>query len=410
MPQLSGSRKSAILVAGREGLTGEPTGEFARAADHAESTVARLEDLHEQLLDIVSGVGGIDIRSFEQCESTALLRDLVPQTLTYLTRSIELTRGVVAACDTTAPDNLATGSGEQAEAGSGATGDEFNRGFDFEIDTLIDGATRDGSAKEATSQTADLAFVANIELRDRQRRITGLDTSSEAVPIVSECDSALRRIRKSLTAVELVIAGVLGVPHRLDFETELAVSLQIRCAYTRFRQAVAGPVPTRDTLRRSLRAAGTRIAMLVGRAIYPQLRVRDRLQIRAFQGQILAWLRGESSFDLQVGRRLWQDLVGFLNILSAVSRRQELVEHDRAVIGSACCELQDGATTQSRVADASFEQLRALYGLDHELDELLASEERSAKKWIAALARMRIQLRITRLADTDSPLGNEDCF
>jgi hypothetical protein len=130
--------------------------------------------------------------------------------------------------------------------------------------------------------------------------------------------------------------------------------------------------------------------MLVGWDVYPQLRVRDRLQLRDLQRRVLDWLRSDR--DATAGRRLWEDLVGFVRMLAQVSRRQELVEHDAKVVHDARERLAVGS--HGVVPDDLLAALTSLTGLDDDVDMLLASPEKArAGAWSPHLERLAQQLR-----------------
>jgi hypothetical protein len=216
----------------------------------------------------------------------------------------------------------------------------------------------------------ELAFIAQLELRQRAERLERVQVGQGAAPLLGEADSSLRRIRKTLSAVEAAIAGAQRVPARLVFTSELEVSRAIRRSYAKFRARLhADQEPTPQTLQRRFRAAGTQIAMLVGWDVYPEMRVRDRLLLRDLQQRILAWLR-DADRSIIEGLRVWQDLAACTEMFSLVSRRQELVEHDTQVVERLSTHLEHA----SQVDAYAWAELAALEGLDRELDGLLAAQ------------------------------------
>lgn len=264
--------------------------------------------------------------------------------------------------------------------------------FEQAIDAAI-------GAQSASSLQAvgDIAFLAHLELRQRAERLDRVTACKNAMAIVSESDSALRRIRKALTSIDVAMARAGLAAPSLDFASELEVSLRVRraCAKLRSRVFAGGSEPTPESLHPRLRSAGTAIAMLVGWDVYPSLRVRDRLQLRDLQRRILEWLRSER--DLVEGMRLWQDLIGFIGMLSQVNRRQELVEHDtRAVLDAharvVSCEAAELPPNALAV-------IASLEGLDEELDALLASRRTEPAAFRAPLERLARLLRPSRGAE-----------
>jgi hypothetical protein len=130
--------------------------------------------------------------------------------------------------------------------------------------------------------------------------------------------------------------------------------------------------------------------MLVGWDVYPSLRVRDRLQLRDLQRRVLEWLRTDR--DTTAGMRVWQDLVGFLEMLAQVNRRQELVDHDTRAVCEAAAKLV-GVSHTDLVPAETMALLTSLEGIDEDVDALLASDERaSVRAWVAQIERLA-QLR-----------------
>ncbi len=234
-------------------------------------------------------------------------------------------------------------------------------------------AAMDAQSASSLQAVGDIAFLAHLELRQRAERLERVTACKNALAIIGESDSALRRIRKALTSIDVAMARAGLAPPSLDFTSELEVSLRVRraCAKLRSRVLAGGGDPTPETLHARLRSAGTAIAMLVGWDVYPSLRVRDRLQLRDVQRRILEWLRQDR--DAVEGMRLWQDLIGFVRMLSQVNRRQELVEHDTRVVHEARARLS--ALDDKEMPADLRAMLASLEGLDEEIDALLASRD-----------------------------------
>jgi hypothetical protein len=124
--------------------------------------------------------------------------------------------------------------------------------------------------------------------------------------------------------------------------------------------------------------------MLVGWEVYPNLRVSDRLHLRELQRRILDWLRGPS--DPAVGLRVWQDLEAFLQLLSLINRRQELIDHDHQIVIAASASVC--TCTEPSLPESTMQLLARLEGLDDDIDVLLASPERSEPaRWRTTLER-----------------------
>ncbi|MBX3248860.1 MAG: hypothetical protein KF901_16915 [Myxococcales bacterium] len=254
----------------------------------------------------------------------------------------------------------------------------------------------DNLMNDAGQRVADVAFLGLSELRQKMspRRVAEM---SDGWDVVAECGSALRRTIKALTAIEVVLARAEGFEAKLGYESEASRSIEVRREYARLRRTIAREGAPADTeaLRRAFRRVGTAIAMLIGRDVYPDLRIHDRRQLRALQARILDWLRAvDAPIAATEGGRLWQDMVGFADLLSHVNRRQELVEHDARMIRK-LLEQEWTATTGI--------DLRSLRGLDDELDARI--EERASEEVIhPILLRLakRFQLSMPTVTPADA--------
>src|SRR5690606_8022121 len=127
--------------------------------------------------------------------------------------------------------------------------------FERAIDATV--ATKLGSRQAVE----EIAFMAQLELSQRSERLARLKASQGVATLLSECDSSLRRIRKALSAVDVVISSVTSTAPNLDFTSELETSLALRRAYAKFKSRVIPEVePSPTTLRGCFRAVGTQIA------------------------------------------------------------------------------------------------------------------------------------------------------
>lgn len=310
----------------------------APALGAAGSMVSRVRGLYAE-------VSRLDVRAFERSDSRELTRGLCPLVSHFLAQTSRLIAEIGASSE---PEDAVVRESQGPE-------------FELHIDSLI------VSADSVVRLLADIAFVAGLELSQRSRQLSALDSTVEAAEILVQCDSALRRIKKSLVAVEHALASLEGSPGSARYHTELESSLRVRVRYARLRTAILGAgQPAADTLHARMRAAGTQIAMLIGNDIYPELRIRDRIQLRSLQDRILAWLRTKEPRDEVAGGRLWQDLDAFLRMLALVNKRQELRAHDASVLVAASLDLAAG----SHVSDVS-SRLASLRRLDDELDAML---------------------------------------
>lgn len=86
--------------------------------------------------------------------------------------------------------------------------------------------------------------------------------------------------------------------------------------------------------------------------------------------------------------RLWQDLTSCLEMMSLVNHRQELVQHDVAVLRQ-LRERLHRIETASRPDDVALVLASRLTGLDDELDALLVTKpEPPLAVWVRVIERL----------------------
>ncbi len=73
--------------------------------------------------------------------------------------------------------------------------------------------------------------------------------------LLVECDTALRKIRRALAAVDAAMSEARGGVAALELESELAASLSVREAYARFRERLAACGRSSQSTSRRLRLA-----------------------------------------------------------------------------------------------------------------------------------------------------------
>ncbi|MBS1122906.1 MAG: hypothetical protein H6Q90_5134 [Deltaproteobacteria bacterium] len=327
---------------------------------------------------------GIDIRSYEIASAECIVAELQPVTISLLAEARAVLDAILSSQDDRPADEPAI---EREDESSSIWASHLP--FEREIDAAV--ANNLGSRHAVD----EIAFIAQLELRQREDRLSRIKPTQGVVALLGECDSSLRRIRKALNAVDAAIARAASVPALLDFTSELQTSLAVRRAYAKFRARIVGDgMPTEATLRARFRATGTQIAILVGWDVYPEMRVQDRLLLREFQQRILAWLRGGPEASPTAGIRLWQDLAASIEMFSLVNRRQELVAHDGGAVRALF-----GKGEQLEVDAATLQAVGSLEGLDPELDQLVVGPQPpAADRLVAIVARLAIQLGVSGVA------------
>lgn len=331
--------------------------------------------LHDRLATLVARVDAIDVTPYETHAVHRTALELAPLTEQLLDEAKVLIADMLAASE--ARPNGETGALRPPSLPPPS--------LSFEL--ALDAAFEDDLAWSAT--IGDVMFLAGIELRERSDRLKRIGSSSNEHAILAECDSALRRIRKALMTIEKGLDRAGFVVARLDFSSELTISLSVRRTYADLRRhvrAVGAPEPAR--LRAQLREVGAALATVVGWNGYTHLRIRDRMQIRGLQDRLLAWFRQPE--DIGAGLHLWQDLDYFTQMLRAISRRQELREHDAQIVERVFHALSlPGAVLTSELR----RELEELAGLDEEIDEALrADHSDSSTAWRQLLGMRHAEL------------------
>lgn len=355
-----------------------------------------LSELHE----LVQACLVINTRKFEDEESTQTvyteligpLTDLIKTAMAIgddVLTSFEPADGIDPALDG-ALENLATAIQSSDSipdlSGKAVAEHEVENHFAERVDRLM-------TRKESGQAIADLAFVGKMELGHKRKRLETLSADNKSWEMITIAASARRCVLKIASALEQAIAKACG--HSCDsewFHTELEQSIRVRKLYARFRKNVISSVASEDEQLASLLAdVEVQIYTVMGDECYEELRIGDRLLLREIQSRTAEWLQTGSDKDLEVARNLWQDIQGFVGILSSVSMRAELQAHDRRTVLDACRTFthQD---SQEPFSAKMRNRLAELAGLDNELDLLIRlGTETPAKQWEETLTRLRIQ-------------------
>lgn len=345
-------------------------------ADSKRLAAASLRQTFTPALGLARRVDAVDPCAHERQSVEEVNAALLPQTLGLVREALGMAADLLRACapwseqDPTAALVLESGM--------------------HSFERLMDAAV---SASDATVRSVeDTTFLVVMELGQRAERLERTGTASSVLALLGECDSALRRTKKGLAAIEVAIAALDGSPPALGWCSELDKALHVRTAYAWFRRRIRQiDLRQRDapgTLHPAMRACGTAIAQLVGRDDYAHARVADRLQVRQLQQRILGWLHPEHRHDELAGRRLWQDILAFTEMLTQVNRRAELVEHDRNALARAHQELLLPGATDRAIRTA----MAPLAGLDDDLDTALESEPLDHGRLLALVGGRRLMI------------------
>lgn len=264
------------------------------------------------------------------------------------------------------------------------------------------------STEMAARGLADLAFVARGDLLQCREELHRACAKDDFLQMASRSDTGFRHLRRALMSLESAIYEFLGSPAPMRRWFDLSVSLEIRRLYGRLRNEIA----ELDGDRRRgpedrLRITARRFSELRGLRVYPLLRIDDRVAVRQLYKRILEWQEAGGG-DLLAAARLWQDIVGFTELLVQVNHRQELREHDLKTVLSALRRLNAVAGTPGPLPTLVRQELAVLEGLDAELDELLGAEpgaEAPQEQWQAVLGRLQWSLSPRKRDGSTFPRG-----
>ncbi len=247
----------------------------------------------------------------------------------------------------------------------------------------------DATAGPARQRVADLAFVAKLDLGERLERLGAMTAAEAPWSVIATCGSARRRLFKCAAAVERALCELEGLAPRLEglLTQELARSLKVRQAYLLFRRGLLTRTePTAAWMAPVLRRAAMCFSELTGKDVYEDLRIEDRTELRRLQAAVLAWLRGQDGHAFESGRRLWQDIAVFAELLTQVNLRPELREHDGALMEALLRRMERDAALGS---ETLAELARPLLGVDDVLDDCIENPTAVERtEWREALERL----------------------
>lgn len=335
--------------------------EFVPTIESAAPLASHRADLRALFLE----VRAIEVNRFESASEVTLCEDLKPRTTQILAKAIVILGELVEACESSVFD-------EEPPSG----------GFPIPFD---DG----GSLFE--SGVGDVAFMAQVELRHRADRLSRIIVGDV---LLAECDGALRRVARALTALDRAIARANGARESLTFDANLDLSLSIRRAYGQFRRRIVQIEHSTAAGRERLLGSGREIATLVGLPFYTQLRLGDRLHLRSLQQRLITALRAAPIDELEA-YRLWSDILSFALMLTQVNRRQELFEHDSRIVIRAV----ESLTKHGELSVDLARELTKLEGRDDDVDLICATNRRDLETWAPVLTRLAHELGRSRAED-----------
>ncbi|MFW6067282.1 MAG: hypothetical protein ACOC97_03015 [Myxococcota bacterium] len=218
---------------------------------------------------------------------------------------------------------------------------------------------------------AAMCFALQHELQPVRHQLSAGHSNQEQLLVL--CDRARRKLRRSLRALAHALARQAGEDIDLGDEGDVEVSaaVAVRYMYGKFRRALPAcdGESSLPGISRCLRRAATALAMLIGDEDFAEVRVADRLLLRELQQRTLSWGRNP---DAAEGRRIYSDICSAAELLRGINMRQELRRHDADLLAELAAHLERPDLTAAELRNALV-RMRALHGMDDELDALLAS-------------------------------------
>ena len=330
--------------------------------------------LQQLLRSVADRARAVSTRDFEGQPRLVLERDLFPALSSVLSEAIDALGSVL----------------RHYERMNEPSAQEFDEVETAKFYLRIDGLM---SAESGARRIVELAFMAQWELERKALELRAMAANdTDAWEAIARYGSARRRVLKSTIAVETALSEQEGLASGLKdlYLTELHRSLETRRAYAIFRRELRRrPANDLDGIKQALRTAGIATARLIGRDVYEDLRVTDRMRLRELQTKVLVWLRGEDGFDCDAGKKLWQDVSTYADLLLQVNHRAELREHDGALLEKIYAGLFSSPPHPESVPGATRLDLETLLGRDAELDELIENPaSRAMEEWKPTLQRI----------------------
>jgi len=318
-----------------------------------------LARVYEELVRLSTRVSAFDVRSLEntdessQARALATCKALAEDTLQLLAELVVLL-----------PDDEALPDDEVLPDDEASNGE------------VSIGEASEQLAREPASELEQLQQVTYLARMEIQRVLLRWLSGGTVAPefLVHQGCSLYRKVWRGVCVVEEALARARGTSSTLEQMGSRAAALRVRRIYAWFRRSINTDIRARkDNIQRLLRTVGTRIATLVGKDEYAELRPDDRVLFVRLQKRILAWLSSERP-TFEEGRRIWEDCRAMADILRQVNLRAELIAHDAALaraLNDELATLDEG----ERVSGELLERLLSLEGLDDELDKYLAKRE-----------------------------------
>jgi hypothetical protein len=198
----------------------------------------------------------------------------------------------------------------------------------------------------------------------------------------------------------------LWVQSPADRRLALARNLELRRSVALVARAVrVDEPPTHDQVRSRLGSIVASMSDIAIRHPYRQSRHDELAELLMLRSEAIAWIRDPAGGD-QMGWRLFEGFVNVTHAFAGISRRSDLIEHDRETWTAAQRAL-GSLEDQQPVSDELLESLRTTWGRHQALDDLLdfgsGVKAGALKSMIAeAVATLQEELRAASLEEPGS--------
>jgi hypothetical protein len=252
------------------------------------------------------------------------------------------------------------------------------------------------------SRIADECFVARLGLAESLRMLDTVDETTDGWDVLTRANHTIGTLVSSAVNLEVGLCRSFEMVPRLSRLGDVERAVGLRNAYRRMLRAVSrAGEPADEEVQERLRQCRRALDALLEQAIPTGMRIGDRREAVLLRRRIDEWLAGQPGTEPRDGRRIWQDLVGFAELLLRINERQELIVHDLDVARRVLERLPEGPGEDERVLPLP-EELARLYGRDPELDALI--EQRASATVGGLRARLEELLAGLRPRDVSASL------
>lgn len=255
----------------------------------------------------------------------------------------------------------------------------------------VDSDHRDSGAYGARPD--DIAFFALRELSCGERQLARAAADGTPWRVVEVCEQMRGQLMNACSALLRALSQRMGVEVVDEVrEREIARAIRVRRRLASFRAGLSrGARTAGDDVFRQMRLAGAAVAKLIGADEYEDFRLSDRMLVSSIQRDILTWVA--SGREARDARRVWEDLMNFVELSQGVNHNVQLAEHDERALAGLASSLA-GRPAHEALSSELQPVVRSLWGLHPRLDALIECDEpRTAAEWRGCIRDLQSELR-----------------